>query len=98
MTPRYVPSNVPWTRVAPIVRELIDRCGSPEKAALYADIGMSTMYRLQRHHNATVRRDTAQRLVAALLRRRREDRNGRATSQRMVAKAQRAAKIEERGL
>ncbi len=92
---RYVRRNIPITTVLPWLHELIDRCGSPEAAGQFAGIGVTTMYRMLRRYNESVRRDTAARIVAALHVKRGEDRRNGGTHPRLTAARRRAAKIEE---
>lgn len=71
---KYQAKNVEAKRVKGWLDELAQRCGSLESAALYADIGTTTAYRIARNYHKTVQISTADRILKGLYKRRREDR------------------------
>lgn len=91
----YQPRLIDRAKVAPVLAELIERCGTAQKAAEYAGISKTAMYRMVRGHNEHVQRKTAARLVEALKRRREDDRKAGGNPAYNRAQRRRAI-VEER--
>lgn len=83
-------------KVLKFVQELTLRCGSTEKAARYAGVGVSTLYKIYHYEQCTIQRDTARKLIMALDERRREDRRNGVVSQQLIDQRHKQAKREER--
>lgn len=93
--PSYKPTNVELAKLRPVLKELIDRCGSPEAAGEYASISTSTMYRMIHGYHRTVTQHTARLVILALYQRRKEDRmNG--ASKRFNQARKHQAELEDR--
>jgi hypothetical protein len=70
----YDSQMVDCKQILPFAKELILRCGSVEKAARYSEIGVSTYYKVTSYGQCYVLKPTAKKLILALDRKRREDR------------------------
>lgn len=92
--PKYQPKNIQVSKIRPHLRELILRCGSPEKAANYIGMGTTTMYRLRHGENQTMQMTTAQLILDGLMRKREEDRKNGHTSEALTDALQIQARIE----
>lgn len=86
---------VPAKKIHPLLKELIQRCGSPEQAAQYSGLGTTTVYEILHLNRRRVQKKTARIIILALYERRKEDRrNGTSEAFRHARIMQ--AKMEER--
>jgi|SRR5215831_15308630 len=91
---KYHRTTIDCTKIKPHVKELVDRCGSPVKAAEYALVGQGTIYRIMHSVNCTVQQATARKILIALEHRRQEDRVNKRTHERLLKARQAQARIE----
>lgn len=90
-------TRIPLKAILPHATELVLRCESCEKAAKYADIGMTTMYNIVVYRNRDgVQLMIARKILDALVRKRREDRARGEVSQQYIKSRKLQAIVEER--
>jgi len=91
---KYHKTLVPVKEVRPHVQELVDRCGTRQKAAQYALVAPNTIGRILAGANETMQKSTASKLILALEHRRKEDRSIRKTHKRLLQARQRQARMD----
>ena len=91
----YSSALVPCPKIYEYVMELVYRCGTRVEAAKYAGIGVSTIFKITNYGQCTVQVPTAQKLLLALDRRRREDRIMGATPTLLLEHRRQAARTED---
>jgi len=91
----YNRKMVPCSKIYEYVMELVYRCGSRKKAAIYAHIGVPTIYKITSYGQCSVQVPTAQKLLTALDRKRREDRAMGATPEALMEHRRQAARTED---
>ncbi len=92
----YESTNVDCSEIKPYVTELILRCGSPEKASDYCGVGTSTLYRIRHSYHCTMQHKTAAMIFAALVRKRKEDRQNKKISEELLKTKREQAIREDR--
>src|SRR5215831_21038647 len=92
---RYHKTLVPVKEVRPHVVELVDRCGTRQKAAQYALVAPNTIGRILAGANETMQKSTASKLMIALEHRRKEDRSNNRTHKRLLKARQRQARMDK---
>ena len=95
MYEKYHRTTIDCSKIRPHLKELIDRCGSPVKAAEYALVGQGTVYRIMHGVNCTVQQATASKILIALEHRRKEDRSNKATHTRLLKARQQQHRLED---
>lgn len=70
----YDSKMIDCKKILVFAKELILRCGSKEQAARYSEIAVSTFYRITSYEQCSLQVPTAKKLLLALDRKRREDR------------------------
>jgi hypothetical protein len=96
---KYYPpnTNLPASKVRPLVIELIQRCGGFEQAARYSGLGRGTIRNIYEQQYGKVQNRTARLVILALYQKRKEDRrNG--VSKNFTAAIIKQAKLEARAL
>lgn len=81
--------------VYPYTKELIERCGTAQRAAFYSGIAVSTMYRVMYQQHCTLQEETARKILLALIDKRREDRKQHTVSREFRVAKYHQARMEE---
>ena len=90
-------TRVPLKAISPHATELALRCESCEKAAKYADVGISTMYNIVVYRRGEgIQLEIARKILDALIHKRREDRIRGKVSQQYLDSRKLQARVEER--